>query len=35
MADKYVPEIMTELRQDIVRVPKVIKMRQGSASLAN
>ena len=29
MADKYVPEIMTELRQDIVRVPKVIKNASG------
>ena len=29
MADKYLPEIMTELRQDIVRVPKVIKNASG------
>ncbi|MDT2829051.1 hydrolase [Enterococcus viikkiensis] len=29
MTEKYVPEIMTELRNDIVRVPKVIKKCSG------
>ena len=29
MRENHVPEIMTELRQDIVRVPKVIKKASG------
>jgi hypothetical protein len=33
MADQFVPEIMTELRRDIVRVPEVISERAGSNSL--